>query len=288
MCHGPGVQVVPLLPSAGPVPPPIIVVTPLLSASSTCCGARKWTWVSTAPAVATRCSPEITSVPGPITRSGSTPSWVRGLPALPIPTMRPARTPRSPLTTPSTPSSTTTLVITRSSAPDAAVAVGSWAIPSRIALPPPYTASSPKAPTLQSRSTSTTRLVSASVKRSPTDGPNRSTYVRRGSTAGSGHGRSSAPTRSDSSGAERNPRSTARSNARSRTPASSRATTSSPPPWTSPAKPAISRLPPTSHSVTVRVSPGSKRTAVPDAMSRCIPYAAARSKRSTRFTSKKW
>ena len=30
MCHGPGVQVVALVPVAGPVPPPIIVVTPLI------------------------------------------------------------------------------------------------------------------------------------------------------------------------------------------------------------------------------------------------------------------
>ncbi len=29
MCHGPGVTVVASVPCAGPVPPPIIVVTPL-------------------------------------------------------------------------------------------------------------------------------------------------------------------------------------------------------------------------------------------------------------------
>ena len=38
MFHGPGVQVVALVPAAGPVPPPIIVVTPDISASSICCG----------------------------------------------------------------------------------------------------------------------------------------------------------------------------------------------------------------------------------------------------------
>src|SRR3990167_9550117 len=38
MLSGPGVQVVAKVPVAGPVPPPIMVVTPLLSASSICCG----------------------------------------------------------------------------------------------------------------------------------------------------------------------------------------------------------------------------------------------------------
>ena len=48
---GPGVQVVALVPAAGPVPPPIIVVTPDISASSICCGQMKWMWVSMPPAV---------------------------------------------------------------------------------------------------------------------------------------------------------------------------------------------------------------------------------------------
>ncbi len=43
-CHGPGVQVVALVPAAGPVPPPSIEVTPEYSASSTCCGQMKWMW----------------------------------------------------------------------------------------------------------------------------------------------------------------------------------------------------------------------------------------------------
>ena len=42
MCQGPGVQVVALVPVAGPVPPPIMVVTPDISASSICCGQMKW------------------------------------------------------------------------------------------------------------------------------------------------------------------------------------------------------------------------------------------------------
>ena len=39
--HGPGVQVVARVPVAGPVPPPIMVVTPEASASSICCGQMK-------------------------------------------------------------------------------------------------------------------------------------------------------------------------------------------------------------------------------------------------------
>jgi hypothetical protein len=38
MFHGPGVQVVPLVPSVGPVPPPNSVVMPLVSAASACWG----------------------------------------------------------------------------------------------------------------------------------------------------------------------------------------------------------------------------------------------------------
>ena len=49
MCHGPGVQVVAKVPVAGPVPPPIIVVTPDISASSICCGQMKWMCVSMPP-----------------------------------------------------------------------------------------------------------------------------------------------------------------------------------------------------------------------------------------------
>ena len=42
MCQGPGVQVVALVPVAGPVPPPSMVVTPEVSASSICWGQIKW------------------------------------------------------------------------------------------------------------------------------------------------------------------------------------------------------------------------------------------------------
>ena len=46
---------------------------------------------------------------------------VWGLPALPIPAMRPSLIPMSHFTIPSTASSTSTLLITKSSAPSAAV-----------------------------------------------------------------------------------------------------------------------------------------------------------------------
>lgn len=78
-CHGPGVTVVALLPSAGPVPPPMRVVTPEASASSASWGQMKWTWASTAPAVRILPLPATISVSGPMTSSGCTPSMVSGL-----------------------------------------------------------------------------------------------------------------------------------------------------------------------------------------------------------------
>src|ERR671918_464038 len=51
MFHGPGVHVVPFEPSAGPVPPPINVVTPLDNACGTWAGVRKCTWASIAAGV---------------------------------------------------------------------------------------------------------------------------------------------------------------------------------------------------------------------------------------------
>ncbi len=41
MYQRPEVQVVAFVPVAGPVPPPIMVVTPDINASSTCCGQMK-------------------------------------------------------------------------------------------------------------------------------------------------------------------------------------------------------------------------------------------------------
>jgi len=46
---GPGVQVVANVPCDGPVPPPSIEVTPLISACSICCGQMKWMWLSNPP-----------------------------------------------------------------------------------------------------------------------------------------------------------------------------------------------------------------------------------------------
>ena len=100
MFQTPGVHVVALVPVAGPVPPPSMVVMPEAMATSISCGQMKWTCVSMPPAVAIRFSPAMTSVPGPMTSFGSTPCWMSGLPALPMPTMRPSRMPMSPLTIP--------------------------------------------------------------------------------------------------------------------------------------------------------------------------------------------
>ena len=66
MCQGPGVHVVAAVPVAGPVPPPIMVVTPEASASSICCGQMKWMWLSMPPAVRMRPSPATTSVDAPM------------------------------------------------------------------------------------------------------------------------------------------------------------------------------------------------------------------------------
>ena len=52
------------------------------------------------PAVRIRCSPAMISVDGPIASPGVTPSWMSGLPALPIAQMRPSRTPTSAFTMP--------------------------------------------------------------------------------------------------------------------------------------------------------------------------------------------
>lgn len=88
MCHFPGVTVVALVPSAGPVPPPTMVVTPLVSAVGTWSGEMKWMCVSTPPAVRILRSPAMISVLAPITMS--TPSVICGLPALPILKMWPS------------------------------------------------------------------------------------------------------------------------------------------------------------------------------------------------------
>jgi len=171
-CQAPGVTVVALVPSAGPVPPPIRVVTPEPSASWIDCGQIRCTCPSIPPAVRILPLPEITSVDGPITSAGCTPSMVSGFPALPSATIRPSRIPTSAFTTPQW-SSTTAPVMTVSGVPgrpSRATRVA-WPMPidSRITFPPPNTASSP--PAQWSRSTSMNRSVSASRIRSPAVGP---------------------------------------------------------------------------------------------------------------------
>ena len=82
MFHSPGVMVVALEDSLGPVPPPIMVVIPETSAVSIWSGLMKWMWESIPPAVRILPSPAITSVATPITMSTPFITW--GLPALPI------------------------------------------------------------------------------------------------------------------------------------------------------------------------------------------------------------
>ncbi len=138
MCHGPGVQVVAAVPTAGPVPPPIMVVTPLISASSICCGQMKWMWVSMPPAVTIMPSPAMISVAPPM--AIVTPGWMSGLPALPMPKMRPSFKPMSALTMPQW-SRMTALVMTVSIT--SAWLRWPWPMPSRMTLPPPNFTSSP-------------------------------------------------------------------------------------------------------------------------------------------------
>ena len=94
----PGVQVVAAVPTAGPVPPPSMVVTPLIKASSICCGQMKWMCVSMPPAVTIMPSPAMISVAPPM--AIVTPGWISGLPALPMPAMSPFLMPMSALTMP--------------------------------------------------------------------------------------------------------------------------------------------------------------------------------------------
>ena len=74
MFHAPAEQVVALVPVAGPVPPPISVVSPAESASSTSWGQMKWMWLSMPPAVTMRPSPAMTSVEAPTIMPGVTPA----------------------------------------------------------------------------------------------------------------------------------------------------------------------------------------------------------------------
>ena len=89
---------------------------PEASASSICCGQMKWIWLSMPPAVRILPSPAMASVPGPTMMS--TPGWMSGLPALPMPLMRPLVMPTSAFTMPQW-SMISALVMTVSTAPSA-------------------------------------------------------------------------------------------------------------------------------------------------------------------------
>src|ERR1700722_6968175 len=132
------------------------------------------------PAVRIKPLPAMTSVDGPMTSPGVTPSMMSGLPALPSATIRPSRMPMSALITPQW-SSTTAPVMTRSGVPSARVATD-WPIDSRMTLPPPKMASSPASgpgPPQRSSVTSISRSVSASRTRSPVVGPYSAAYRAR-------------------------------------------------------------------------------------------------------------
>ena len=245
--HAPGVVVVALVPSAGPVPPPMIVVMPAPSASSSCCGQIRWTWQSIAPAVRILPLPDMISVDGPITSAGSTPSIVSGLPALPMPTMRPSRTPMSALTMPQW-SRITAPVITRSGAPSARVARRlAHRLADHLAAAEHRLVAAdavvlgdldPQVGVGEADAVAGGRPVQRAVAIAAIQLMTPSAIVRRWS------GRSSSG------------------------------------PATSPRSPATMRLPDERHEVDVGAMPGSKRTDVPAGTSRRWPWAAARSKRA--------
>ena len=109
-------------------PAVISVVTPAESATGTSRGDSRWTWESITAGVAISPWQGIGQVFGPIVRS--MPLVMSGLPARPIPAIRPSLMPRSHLTMPSKGSTRTTLPITVSSS-DAVVARSCWVIRER-------------------------------------------------------------------------------------------------------------------------------------------------------------
>ena len=126
------------VPVAGPVPPPSIVVIPLYSASSICCGQMKWMCESMPPAVTIMPSPAMISVPGPMTIV--TAGWMSGLPALPMPLMRPPLSAMSALTMPQWSMISAFVMTVSAQSFDMRC---DWPMPSRITLPPPNFTSSP-------------------------------------------------------------------------------------------------------------------------------------------------
>mmetsp|Transcript_20899 Transcript_20899/g.53914 ORF Transcript_20899/g.53914 Transcript_20899/m.53914 type:complete len:362 (+) Transcript_20899:1173-2258(+) len=269
-CDGAGVHVVAVVPEAGPVPPPYMVVRPEASASSISCGQIQCTCASMPPAVMMSFSPAIASVVTPVTIPGVTPAITSGLPAFPMPTMRLPLMPMSALMMPCTASMMSALVITVSSASRAPTPVA-WPMPSRSVLPPPNLHSSPY--TVASFSTRANSSVSPSLTQSPTVGPKMSAYCEWVSLSGlpGTAGASLCP----------NP------------PACTRAITSGR--RSALATPSVSLLPETtrflpamSTSVTVFDSPGSKRTLEPAGTLSRRPNACVRSNTSALFVSRKW
>lgn len=143
----------------------MMVVTPEASEASMMRGESRWTWVSMAPAVAMRPSPETMVVPVPTTTS--TPSMVSGLPARPMAVIRPAVRPMEVLMMPWTASITSTLLMTMSQVSRTVAALRCR--PSRAVLPKPARNSSPGA--WESDSTRTISPESPSRIRSPARGP---------------------------------------------------------------------------------------------------------------------
>mmetsp|Transcript_55203 Transcript_55203/g.109697 ORF Transcript_55203/g.109697 Transcript_55203/m.109697 type:complete len:216 (-) Transcript_55203:843-1490(-) len=139
---GAGVHVVALVPVAGPVPPPYIVVSPEAMASWICWGQMKCTCMSNPPEVTICFSPAIASVLTPTVIPGVTPSITSGLPALPIPTMRFPLMPMSAFKMPILASIIKAFVMTVSRTSAAATPVA-CPMPSRRTFPPPNLHSSP-------------------------------------------------------------------------------------------------------------------------------------------------
>ena len=203
----------------------------------------------------------MTSVEGPISRPWVIPSWISGLPALPIAQMRPSRIPMSALDD--------APVIEDDGVGDDEIrrAFGSRRL--RLSLPVAnHLAASEDDLFAVAREVAFDLEDQAGVAETNT--------VAGGRTIEVGVGRS----RDSQRGLCMNPRVRARSSAASRC--------SSSDPATSPLMPCTWRLPPRATRSTSRPSPGSKRSAVPAGMSSRQPYVRARSNTRKRFTSKKW
>ena len=207
-----------------------------------------------APAVRIRPLPAMISVDGPMTRPGSTPSIVSGLPALPRATMRPSRMPTSALTTPQW-SRTTAPVMTVSGAPSARVARAlAHRLPDDLAAAEHGLVAAARPP--QRSSVDLDEQVGVGQP-DPVAGGR---AVQRGVA---GPGRASAI---ELAGAGRHRRAHRRPRRGDRDDATAAEAT----------------------SATSRSMPGSKRTAVPAGTARRRPQAAARSKSSAGLASAKW